>query len=107
MPIERGITRQAALLIGEEAQTAAGRGGRGGAGASATSTSAARLTGSCSPTCSATSARSTWLSSSDLEDDGYLRDDLIGRAGIEATFEEELRGTYGTELKERDAQGRP
>ena len=27
--------------------------------------------------------------------------------GIEATFEKELRGTYGTELKERDAQGRP
>ena len=43
----------------------------------------------------------------ELEDDGYLRDDLIGRAGIEATFEAALRGTYGTELKERDAQGRP
>ena len=40
----------------------------------------------------------------ELEDDGYLRDDLIGRA---ATFEAALRGTYGTELKERDAQGGP
>ena len=37
---------------------------------------------------------------------GYLPDDLIGKAGIEATFEDELRGTYGTELVERDATGR-
>ncbi len=31
---------------------------------------------------------------------------MIGKAGVEATFEEELRGTYGTELVERDATGR-
>ena len=42
----------------------------------------------------------------DLADDGYLRDDIIGRAGIEASFEETLRGTYGAELWERDASGR-
>jgi penicillin-binding protein 2 len=42
----------------------------------------------------------------ELADDGYLRDDTIGRAGIEATFEEALRGTYGAELWERDASGR-
>ena len=30
----------------------------------------------------------------------------MGKAGIEATFEDELRGTYGTELVERDATGR-
>ncbi|MGH2457087.1 MAG: penicillin-binding transpeptidase domain-containing protein, partial [Candidatus Limnocylindria bacterium] len=42
----------------------------------------------------------------DLADDGYLRDDLIGRAGMEATYEELLRGTYGAELVERDASGR-
>jgi penicillin-binding protein 2 len=42
-----------------------------------------------------------------LSTDGYLRDDVIGRDGVEATFEKELRGTYGSELWERDASGRP
>ena len=42
-----------------------------------------------------------------LEPQGYLPDDVIGRAGIERTFEKELRGTYGTELVERLAGGRP
>jgi penicillin-binding protein 2 len=37
---------------------------------------------------------------------GYLADDVIGKAGIEASFESELRGTYGLELMERDATGR-
>ncbi len=41
-----------------------------------------------------------------LKNDGYLADDMIGKAGIEATFESELRGTYGRELIERDATGR-
>ena len=41
-----------------------------------------------------------------LEARGYLRDDVIGRAGIEASFEEALRGTYGTQTVERDASGR-
>ena len=41
-----------------------------------------------------------------LREDGYLQDDMIGKAGVEATFEEELRGTYGKELVERDATGR-
>lgn len=43
----------------------------------------------------------------DLQDEGYLRDDVIGRAGIESSFEKELRGTYGRQLWERDASGRP
>jgi penicillin-binding protein 2 len=43
----------------------------------------------------------------DLQEDGYLRDDVIGRAGIEASFEGELRGQYGSQLFERDASGRP
>jgi penicillin-binding protein 2 len=38
---------------------------------------------------------------------GYLRDDVIGRDGVEASYEKELRGTYGSELWERDASGRP
>jgi penicillin-binding protein 2 len=41
-----------------------------------------------------------------LADDGYLPDDVIGRDGVEASFEETLRGTYGSELWERDAAGR-
>ncbi len=43
----------------------------------------------------------------DLSALGYLRDDLIGRGGVEASYEEELRGTYGADLLERDAGGRP
>ncbi len=41
-----------------------------------------------------------------LKTDGYLADDMIGKAGIEATFESQLRGTYGSELVQRDATGR-
>ncbi len=37
---------------------------------------------------------------------GYLPDDLIGKTGIEATYEEQLRGTYGSQSVERDASGR-
>ena len=41
-----------------------------------------------------------------LKQDGYLPDDLLGKAGIEAQYETELRGTYGTEAVERDGSGR-
>jgi penicillin-binding protein 2 len=37
---------------------------------------------------------------------GYLPDDLIGKAGVEAVYETQLRGTYGSENVERDASGR-
>ena len=106
VPIERGISRQAALLIGEEAERLPGvavevepvrqylneQGKVDGRLLS-------HILGYVGPV-NLTEFR-------DLEDDGYLRDDVIGRAGVEASFEAELRGTYGTELKERDAQGRP
>jgi penicillin-binding protein 2 len=36
---------------------------------------------------------------------GYLSNDVIGRAGVEATFEQQLRGTYGVEQVERDGSG--
>jgi penicillin-binding protein 2 len=42
----------------------------------------------------------------ELKDSGYLPDDLIGKAGIEAVYETQLRGVYGTESVERDATGR-
>jgi penicillin-binding protein 2 len=41
-----------------------------------------------------------------MADEGYLHDDDIGRTGIEATFEQELRGEYGTARWERDPSGR-
>lgn len=41
-----------------------------------------------------------------LRQEGYLPDDLVGRAGLEATYESQLRGTYGLETVERDATGR-
>ena len=41
-----------------------------------------------------------------LSPEGYLPDDVIGKTGIEAAFEAELRGTYGKELVEKDATGR-
>jgi penicillin-binding protein 2 len=37
---------------------------------------------------------------------GYLHDDVIGKGGVEAAYEEALRGTYGTEVVERDGSGR-
>ncbi len=37
---------------------------------------------------------------------GYLPDDPIGESGVEAQYEAELRGTYGTQTVERDASGR-
>jgi penicillin-binding protein 2 len=41
-----------------------------------------------------------------LKDSGYLPDDLIGRAGVESSYETQLRGVYGTQTVERDATGR-
>jgi penicillin-binding protein 2 len=41
-----------------------------------------------------------------LAEDGYLPDDPVGRTGIEAAFESELRGQYGSTRWERDATGR-
>jgi penicillin-binding protein 2 len=42
----------------------------------------------------------------DLRADGYQPDDLIGKMGVEKTYETELRGTYGSQSVERDATGR-
>ena len=41
-----------------------------------------------------------------LKKQGYLPDDLVGKTGLEAYYESELRGFYGTETVERDASGR-
>jgi penicillin-binding protein 2 len=42
----------------------------------------------------------------DLKSEGYLPDDLIGKTGLEAYYEEQLRGLYGAESVEKDASGR-
>jgi penicillin-binding protein 2 len=42
----------------------------------------------------------------DLKKDGYLPDDLLGKTGLEAYYETQLRGQYGLETIERDATGR-
>lgn len=41
-----------------------------------------------------------------LRSQGYLVDDTIGKAGLELTFEDELRGTYGVREVQRDGAGR-
>jgi penicillin-binding protein 2 len=40
-----------------------------------------------------------------LREDGYYPEDLIGKAGLEATWEDTLRGTYGLEEVDLDPQG--
>jgi penicillin-binding protein 2 len=42
----------------------------------------------------------------ELKKQGYLPDDLVGKTGLEAYYEPELRGQYGTETVQRDASGR-
>jgi penicillin-binding protein 2 len=42
----------------------------------------------------------------DLREDGYLPDDLLGKAGLELQYEADLRGSYGAESVERDPTGR-
>ena len=42
----------------------------------------------------------------DLRNQGYLYNDVIGRSGLESSYEEELRGTFGIKQKEVDSQGR-
>ena len=105
VPVARGVDRGAALIIGEEAEELPGivvevtpiRRYLDETGAQAGEL-LAHLVGYTGPVSREELA--------ELGDDGYLRDDVIGKAGIEASFETELRGTYGTQLVERDASGR-
>jgi len=41
-----------------------------------------------------------------LRASGYLPDDLIGKTGVESSYESALRGTYGIQRVEKDASGR-
>jgi penicillin-binding protein 2 len=42
----------------------------------------------------------------DLKAKGYLPDDLLGKSGLEAEYETQLRGAYGSKTVEKDAAGR-
>ena len=105
VPIVRGVPREAALIIGEETEALPGvvvevhpvRAYLDEAGA-ADGGILSHVLGYTGPV-SRDELRS-------LEDAGYLRDDPIGKTGIEASFEAELRGTYGAQLVERDPSGR-
>ena len=41
-----------------------------------------------------------------LKPSGYLPDDPIGKSGVEAQYEDELRGMYGSQTVQQDASGR-
>ena len=105
VPLGKDISREAALLIGEQHEQLPGI----EVGAQATreylnETGAvdgalmAHLVGYTGPV---SSSEVTALAAQ-----GYLRDDVIGRDGVESSFERQLRGTYGSDLLERDASGR-
>jgi penicillin-binding protein 2 len=105
VPVVRGATREAALVLGEEHERLPGvvvevdptRQYLDETGV-ANGPRLAHVLGYTGPV-----SRDEYA---DLADDGYLRDDDIGRAGVEAAFEDELRGEYGLELVERDPSGR-
>jgi penicillin-binding protein 2 len=106
VPLAQGISREAALLIGEEAGQLPGISVAADARRQYLDETGtvegqllAHVVGYTGP-----------VSRSDLAalaGRGYQRDDVIGRDGVEASWEQELRGTYGSELLERDAAGRP
>ena len=74
---------------------------------SASKSAANTSTGRSCRTSWATRARSRPTSSPSSNGDGaYLNDDQIGKTGVEATFEDVLRGTYGQQEVEQDALGR-
>ena len=105
VPVLRGVDRDAALIIGEEAGSLPGV---------VVEVDAVRQyldeTGAANGALLAHILGYTGAISREelepLQSSGYLRDDVIGKTGIESSFEDELRGAYGARLVERDASGR-
>ncbi len=105
VPLAIGIGREAALLIAEEAERLPGISVAAEARREYLDETGARNGELLAHLVGYTGA----ISRSEFEDlsaAGYLRDDVIGRDGVESSYEKELRGTYGSELLERDASGR-
>lgn len=106
IPLVRGVAREAALLLGEKAAQVPGividvdpqrqyldeTGAVDGA-------LLAHILGYTGPV--------TRDQLATLQTKGYLPDDQIGKDGVELSYEDALRGTYGSQLEERDVQGRP
>jgi len=105
IPVARGLSRETALLVGERADELPGtvievdamRAYLDETGAS-DGRLMAHLTGYTGRVEPEDLAR--------LVAAGYQPDDALGRSGVEAAFESELRGRYGAQLVERDASGR-
>ena len=69
-------------------------------------------TRTCASTRWATSRRTSWATSADLEEQlktsrGYVASDRIGQGGVEAAFDKELRGRPGQSQLRVDSLGRP
>jgi penicillin-binding protein 2 len=105
VPVVRGIDREAALLIGERGERLPGVSVEVDAvreyfdeAGEVSGELLAHIVGYTGPVTRADLAA--------RQVDGYLRDDSIGKTGVEASFERELRGTYGAQIVQRDASGR-
>ncbi|MEP6807054.1 MAG: penicillin-binding protein 2 [Chloroflexota bacterium] len=105
VPLARDISRDAALLIGEEHDTLPGI----VVGAEPTRQyldEAGKVDGALLAHLAGYTGPVSQSELNKLAAEGYLHDDVIGRDGVEAAFELQLRGTYGSDLWERDAAGR-
>jgi penicillin-binding protein 2 len=105
VPVVRGIDREAALLIGEREARLPGVSVEVDAvreyfdeAGDIAGELLAHIVGYTGPVTRADLAA--------RQAEGYLRDDTIGKSGVEASFERELRGTYGAQIVQRDASGR-
>ncbi len=105
LPVLRGLTRETALLVAEKADQLPGvvietdtlREYRDETGAVAGELLAHVI---------GYTGRIDADELSRMGDSGYAADDVLGKAGVEASFEDELRGDPGLQLAERDADGR-
>ncbi|MEP7081486.1 MAG: penicillin-binding protein 2 [Chloroflexota bacterium] len=105
LPVVRGLTRETALLVAERADQLPGvvietdtlREYRDETGAVAGELLAHVL---------GYTGRIDAEELARLDSEGYAHDDVVGKAGVEASFEDELRGEPGLQRAERDADGR-
>lgn len=105
LPVVRGLTREVALLVAEKADQLPGV-------AIETDTlreyldDAGAVRGELLAHVIGYTGRIDAAELARLGSEGYAPDDVVGKAGVEASFEEELRGEPGLQRAERDADGR-